>query len=301
MGTLAIIKRMLLYSNWPRHPLVRHEVEATNPWTDLAHILLRVYQWVIRGALLIMLVAIVLELVHHTSVSVFMTLLMVFMPLGGLFFLAAGSTLMVIWTIPLALNGSIALLRERTARTWDVLLMTSVPHSDLLLSKLAVGLNRQQPFLTMATLLQVVPLIGLLGAVSRHMTTLYLVGCTPVAILGLTVVLFAIDRLQQLVFVSLLGLVVGLVAENWAIGIAGAAALGALFWVIHSVIAFMTVYLVAGDWFFDPFQAVIVGFPALSFSTHLPGLGLALLAGIILLQELSVRVLFRWLLRHVSH
>jgi hypothetical protein len=300
MGTLTIVRQLLLYANWPRHPLVRRESEMITPWAGIAAWLLQAYRWIVRGGLAIVLLAIGLELVHQSSLSVFMTLMLIFMPIGGFGLLAVITMLLISWPIPLVFSGSIGVLRERTAHTWELLLLTPLPRSELLLSKLAVGLSRQQPFLTVVTLLQVIPWIVLLGAVSRYMTTQVMIGCAPLAILVLTTLLFVIDRVQQLIFVSLIGLATGLLADNWAIGLIGAAALGAVFWLIHSAAAFLLVYIMAGARYFDPAQAIFVGFPALASSPYIPGVGLGVLFGVIIIQECCVRGLFSWLEGHCS-
>jgi len=300
MGTLTILKRLMLYANWPRHPLVHRELEFITPWAKLATWLLLINRWVVRAGLAIVLLAIALEVIHHDSISVLMSLFAIFMPLGGLSILAVLLMLLVTWPIPLALSGSISILRERTAHTWELLLLTSIPHSDILLSKLAVGLSRQQPFITVATVLQAIPLIGLLGAVSRYMKTQYLVGSMPLALLAITTLLFVIDRVQQFTLFSLLGLVAGLLSENWALGIVGAAALSAAFWLIRNGAAFIVVYLMAGEWYFDSMQAIFVGFPALAVSPYTPGIGLGILIVVIAIQECCVRGLFHWLVNHVS-
>ena len=300
MGTLAILRGLLLYSNWPRHPLVSRETVLGPPGAGAAERLMRLYHRSMRAGLLIILIAVGLELFRLSSVSVFTSLLSVFMPLGGLTFVTVMLMLLLGWPIPLVVSGSMAILRERTGHTWELLLLTPLSHREILLSKLAVGLSRQQSLLTVTGLLQTLPLIVLLGAVSRYLTGVAVTGCTPAALLGLTALLFVVDRVQQLILFSLIGLAVGLLTDNWAVGMVGAAASGILAWLIHSALAFVLIYGLATERFFDPLQAIFVGLPALAFIPHGPLDGVLALAGALLLQEGCIRLLFHWLTGHCS-
>lgn len=299
LGTWLIVRRLWIYANWPNHPLVRRELERESPWVQRLAEARRLYRYIAWTLLGITLVTTLFEAFTHSQVSFLTVMLMVTLPLLGLAFLSGIIVLAVGWTILLTIAGSALIVRERIARTWDILLTTPVPRTELLLSRLSVGLMRQQSFLTAAILCQFVPLIILVGGLARQ----YQHGPGGLEVLAmviLTIALFIIDRAQQIALNGLLGLVASLVADSWAMAMVGAVALGAISWLAHAAIAFGLTLVIAGSSALDAAQVFVIGLPSLITAPGAPRLGVLLVAGLLVGQELVVRRLFAWLVQNMG-
>jgi hypothetical protein len=259
----------------------------------------RLYRYIVWTLLGIMLVATVLEAFAHSQVSFLTVMLMVTLPLMGLAFLSGIVVLAVGWPILLTMAGSTVIVRERVAHTWETLLTTPIPRAELLLARLAVGLMRQQSFLTAAILCQFVPLIILVGGLARqyeHGPG----GLEVLVMVVLTIVLFITDRAQQIALNGLLGLTASLIADSWTLAVAGAAALGALAWLVHTALTFGLTLAIAGASALDAGQVFVIGLPSLIAAPGVPRLGVLLVFGLLVGQELVVRRLFAWLVRSMG-
>jgi len=293
VGTYQILLQLWKYANSPRHPLVRFELRRPPMWAGYMGPLRRAYGWTVRIAIGLLIVAVLMELVIHSRVSFMLGMLMLMLPLAGVGLLAMVGLSMIGWQIPLALAGSAMIVYERSARTWDILLTTPIPHSDILLAKLAVGLSRMQTFITLSTLLQAIPLLSLLGTVNR----------APNGSFWLTLaisVLFVIDRAQQFALAGLLGLLASLLADTWSVAAVGAIALGAVLWLARTVITFGLTAALIGEQAIDIGQIVVIGLPALAGATRYPWVGTLMLLATLIAQEWIVRRLFAWMLGRVS-
>ncbi len=299
MGTWVIVRRLWLYANWPNHPLVRRELQQESPWTQRMAQARRLYRYAVWTGVGILVVATVLEAFEHSQVSFLTAMLMIALPLTGLAFLSGIVVLAVGWTVLLTMAGCTIIVRERVARTWETLLTTPIPRAELLLAKLAVGLMRQQSFLTAAVLCQFVPLVVLIGQVA-HQYEHKPGGLEALIIVALTIALFTFDRLQQIALNGLLGLTASLIADGWTLAVAGAAAFGAISWLAHIVITFGLTLAIAGENGIDVGQTLVIGIPSLITAPGSPPLGVALVFGLVIVQELIVRRLFAWLIRHLG-
>ncbi len=299
MGTWLIVRRLWMYANWSNHLLVRRELQQESPWLQPMARARQVYRYIVWVSLGILIVATVLEAFEHSQVSFLTTMLMIALPVAGLAFLSGIIVLAVGWTIVLTLAGSTIIVRERVARTWDMLLTTPIPRAELLLAKLAVGMMRQQSFLTAAVLCQFVPLIILIGQVG-HQYERKANGVEGLVIVLLAIGLFVFERLQQIALNGLLGLTASLIADSWALAVIGAAALGAVSWLAHVVLTFGLTVAIAGEGGFDIGQTLVIGVPSLILAPGSPPIGVALVFGLLIVQELIVRRLFTWLIGHIG-
>lgn len=289
MSTLDILRRLWIYANSPRHPIVRFEVRRAPIWNVYTRPLRRFYRYAVRFALGVLGIATLMEVLFRSRISFMLLIVMLLVPMLGVVLLGGILLGMVGWQIPISLAGSAAIVNERASRTWDILLTIPMAHGDLLLAKLAVGLTRFQSFITAAVLLQVVPLISALGQASKTASG------APLLITLLLIGLFFIDRLQQFALAGLLGLVASLLAETWPIASTGAVALGAVLWLIHGAfVVALTVLL--NPQAFDVTQVFIIGLPSLIGVARSPWLGIGVLVGALLAQEWLVRRTFAWLL-----
>ncbi len=268
------------------------------PWSLYALELRRLYQLFLRAAGVIFVVGALLEVFREARISFMMTMLTILLPIVGIVLLAALGMLLVIWPIPLTLGG-VSVLRERINHTWELLLITPIPHGELLLIKLASGLTRMQSFLTATIVLQAVPLIGLLGLLTER-TTVDHSGLESLAWAIATIGLFCFDRMQQAAFAGLLGLAASLRAENWGVAVSGAAAIGGAVWLIRTMLVFGLTLGIAGDAGVDAGQVFVIGIPALIVAVPSPRIGLLMAAVLVLIQELAIRRLSVWLIRHAS-
>lgn len=297
MNTIGILTRLWKYANTPRFPLVRFEVRRQPAWEHYSSLLRRAFRYAIRIVIGIVIIATAIEVIFRSRVSFMLLMLMLLFPIVGVALLSAVLLGMVAWQVPIAMAGSAVIVHERAERTWDILLTTPVPHTDILLAKLAVGLTRLQTFITIAGLLQVVPLIALLGQINRASAELN--GVSPLLLTLFVTILFVVDRLQQFVLTGLLGLAASLLADTWPLAIAGSVALGALLWLLHTAVAFSLAVAVSSVQSLDVNQVLVIGIPVVAAASRSPVLGTFILSIVLILQEGAVRFVLAWLLRRM--
>ena len=292
VGTFAILSQLWRYANTPRHPLVRFEIRHQSIWVGYAIMARRIYGWTVRIGLLIIVVGTAMEVFFQARISFMLTLFMIMLPLTGLALLGGLGLALILWQIPLSLAGSGMIVHERTAHTWDILLVTPLPRTDILLSKLSVGLSRLQTFITLATLLQSVPLIVLLGQVSNQGK-----GAGALLLISVMSLLFIVDRAQQFTLSSLLGLTASVLADSWPVAIVGSVALGTVLWMLRTGVVFGMALSLGGVQMLDVGQVLIIGLPMVVIASPLPWVGFVIFAVTLIIQERAVRTLFAWLVR----
>ncbi len=286
-----------MYANSPRHPLVRFEARRVPVWTDYVVLLRRIYGWVVRIGLVILVIAVLVEVLLHARISILLVMLMFLLPITGVVLMAGVGLGMVGWSIPMALAGSAMIVHERAAHTWEILLTTPIPRQDILLSKLAVGLTRLQSFITVAVLLQGVPLISVLGLITRRTN---LEGIESLVLTGGVLFGFVVDRAQQFVLAGLIGLAASLVSDTWAVAVVGAIALGAVFWLAHSAFTFALAAMLGSLQILDVGQLIVIGLPALATSAQSAYFGVAAILLVLVAQEWLIRRLLVWMLHHIT-
>ncbi len=257
----------------------------------------RLYRYTLRLGAGMLVIGTLIELISRSQVSLLLILFTLMLPAFGVVLLAVMLLGMAAWQVPIALAGSAVIVHERAESTWDILLTTPIPHTSILLSKLAVGLTRLQSFITLAALLQIIPLIGLLGQINRPAAELS--GFSPLVLTLIVTALFVIDRLQQFVLAGLLGLAASLLADTWPLAVAGSVALGGILWMLRSAVALALAAAVNNIQWLDVNQVAVIGVPIVAAAARYPVAGMLLLALLLLVQEGVVRALLAWLLRRM--
>lgn len=297
MNTFRILARLWYFTQTPRHPLIRYELRRVPRWEVYSRPFRRAYRRLIQVSVGFLIVAALMELGNVSRVSVLLFALTIFIPLFGLILASAALIGMILWSIPVALAGSAVIVQERVAQTWPLLLVTPMPRTDLLLAKLAVGIARQQTFITIAMVLQTVPLlieVSLLNNLIRGQS-----GALPALTLAFVTALFVIERLQTLVLAGLMGLGASLVAETWSWATIGAVALGLLTWIVRMLITYGLCVAVAGGKVVDAIAVVMVGLPYSAVAGRTVALGVVTLSGALVVQEVIVRLVLRGLVRRL--
>jgi hypothetical protein len=298
VNTFDILRRLWYFSNVPRHPLVRYEIRRIPRWDQYGRLFRRFYRWLTFGALGIIAFGALMEMFSLNRISFLMITITLFIPafgviLLGLFILAA-----VLWQVPIALAGSGLIIHEKANRTWDLLRLTPLAHSDLLFAKLAVGLAQQQTFITTAAFFQVVPLFGLLGQVGGQI--LRLPSLLGLAVIAISAVLFVVERLQEFVLAGLIGVWASLTADTWTFATVGAVALSLSVFLVRILIAYTLVVLLAGGRAMDFGQVLLIGLPEVVPIAHNLVAGIGVLLLLILVQESVIRLLLHELTRRIG-
>jgi len=298
VGTRAILARLWYFANAPRHPLVRLELRLSPQRLALPPTLRRVYRRVIQIAFALALFGFIWDVLRLSRFSFLMMTFMLTLPLLGVLIAAGVAVWIVLWSVPVALAAGSSLVRERNGETWELLLMTPLPRQDLLLARLAVGLARQQSFLTLITLLQCLPLFHFLGQVNNALRIGS--GIVPLVMTLFSASLFIVERLQSFVICGLLGLVSALNADTWSLATAGAALLALLAAVARTLFTYLAALLLAQGRVPDFIPVLLVGLPMLAPDSRNIWVGIAVFCGALVAQELAIRALLRWLVYHAS-
>jgi hypothetical protein len=169
---------------------------------------------------------------------------------------------------------------------------------DLLLAKLIVGLSRQQRFIMLAIGLQFFPMLAIASQVGNLLRTAH--GVIPMILMGSTMVLFVIERMQLFVSACLLGLVASLTAGSWSLAMAGAVALGAIALFVRVMITYVVLIVLAGGKLIDPAQSLFFGLPAIAGGAREAWVGIVLLAALLVVQEFVIHLAIRWIVRRLG-
>src|SRR5262245_8895840 len=133
MGTLDIIRSLLVYIQGESNPIYRAEKHES---TSLPRFNLeRLRSWVFLPLLLVVPLLMLVEQLSGVRLSAYRDgLLLVGLAL-------VGGLLSVGWTAPLARLAGQGISRERTAQTWNTLLVTPYPTEEILLAKAAADVG----------------------------------------------------------------------------------------------------------------------------------------------------------------
>ncbi|MBX3064439.1 MAG: hypothetical protein U0528_08220 [Anaerolineae bacterium] len=202
-----------------------------------------------------------------------------------------------------ALLSSSLIVAERERQTWDLLLTTPLSWDDLLLARLARllrGIASTREFIPgiylilagLACLFAIVTLADRQsGPIGEWLEWL---------VIALVPLQFVVERVQDFVLASLIGLTASLLAPNRQVA-AAAAMLSMLAWLIlRGVIIAVIIRLLPPQTFGGVLILLLTG-PASALSMALP-VGSAILCLLLLpiAYEVAIRLLFRWLVRHLG-
>jgi ABC-type transport system involved in multi-copper enzyme maturation permease subunit len=189
------------------------------------------------------------------------------------------------------------IVQERAARTWDLLLTTPIPRTDLLLAKFWVGLSRQTSFLSLITFMQIFPLLAILGQVSSQLGNVH--GIAPLILYGFTALVFVVARLQEFLLAGMIGLYASLVAESWGLASIGSVAIALVVYLIRIFITYILVIGIAGGKVIDLSGVLFAGLPFLITGGKNLWAGYALCIIAVIVQEAVIRVVHTLLIREM--
>jgi hypothetical protein len=199
------------------------------------------------------------------------------------------------WTVPLATLSGRGISRERTAQTWNALLVMPYPTETILLAKAAA--NIQPAWRTAIGLAAVASLLGVFTA--GPLTAAATLGVSHSAILAVLfmvagMVMIVAEREQEIALAVLVGLAAAFISDSRRMvslfGLAG----GLLIRLAQTLLtlAFMIVLVPLASPNFALLNAVA---GTATLLTAAPGLiGLALLVGTFAVREGLIRFLFAW-------
>jgi hypothetical protein len=304
LGTYGIVRRLLRHSDQPSlHPMLRYrrgQLELPFPilgqWLTVLH---RRRGWLWVGLVLVGLAMVAQLLLRAqwrgfiTTTCAFAMLLPVIIAVASLYLLPA----------VVAVLTSATIVAERELQTWDILLSTALDWHDLLLAWLARLLRLVNPFREL--LPGVYVLLGGLACLFAIVTFANEYSGVLGEVLEWVVVFlvplqYLVERVQDFVLASVIGLLASLLSPSRQV--AAAVALCAMLgWLILR--GLFTAALIGLLPTQTPSSAAILLLtgPASALAMSLPVLpALVLLLLLPLINEIVIRWLFAWLVKHLG-
>lgn len=310
MGTYGIVRTLLRHWSTRQHPIYRADANRVTllPVTQIAEHFVRKIWRPLAGAGLVIGGLVAADFLCGGATAKPTSLV------AGLFSLCtvvSGSLLMVIllilmylWPLAVAVSASGAIVVERERQTWDVLLTTPYDRDDLVLAKMASALRRFNPYgeMLLWTQMFLLALIFVLvvGQFSRNGSNTTAELLLQLPLLVLTMIEFAVARVQDYVLSGLLGTLSSLLTPTRQSSGVLALLLASVLVLVRTVLT-VGVLLTMPPVSFTASLLLIATGPSSVVALALPiPAALAALLVMMLAREAVIRVLFGWITRHLS-
>ncbi len=214
-----------------------------------------------------------------------------------------------LWALPLGLTLAPVVVRERTDGTWHTLRLTLLDTETILLSKARAALLRVKPLLIVfraalvgVSLIAAMVSLNLIEHLTRsHPSLTPLDACgVGTLVMGITALVFLIDRAQQFVLMIVAALAVSASSGSERLTLPGASAAAFLVWMVDLAAAIVVFSLHPGGsavTLTGTLPLLVMLGPVAGYAAYLsPGWVILLVMATLMAREMAVRGLWRWTL-----
>ncbi|MEP7286420.1 MAG: hypothetical protein ABI947_11690 [Chloroflexota bacterium] len=287
MGTLKIMYNLLVYIQGEAHPVYIAARRNTVRWP----VNLDPSQW---GGVLFFVLLIGLAVFGFVGQQMGLQVSAYHDELLGLLMIFGGGLLSLTWTVPFAMLAGQGIGYERTAQTWDALMVTPYSTDVILLAKAAADLRLVWD--------KVIPAVfmSLFLATAATVPTIFASGkgiVLSVVFIALALVAIAVERAQELALAVVIGLLINLQDGSRRTAMMIGLLAGVTIRLLQMIFVLLVSMKIAPDIGTQfTFLNIVIGTPSLI--TTAPSLiSLIIVGGVILVREGMIRVLFGWVLR----